>query len=169
VKANAARPALDPSAFSGHGLRAGFLTSAGRPRGFPVQDDGRDPTQRVSGHAGGRAVPPRVRRCPGVALGPVCHAQRQTPAGLCWRCYVHLCANYKTTPRKFVPSTKSHLSNTPHDSEPTYGLINSMICPICSPLRPQLPGQIGSPVIARVEQDALVGQRSCEDEHDAIL
>jgi hypothetical protein len=37
---------------------------------------------------------------------------------------VHLCANYKTTPRKSVPSTKSHLSNTPHESEPTYGLIN---------------------------------------------
>src|SRR5262245_37382866 len=37
---------------------------------------------------------------------------------------VHPCANYKTTPRKSAPSTKSQLSNTPHESEPTYGLIN---------------------------------------------
>src|SRR5215510_8076705 len=38
---------------------------------------------------------------------------------------VHPCANYKTTPRKSAPSTKSQLSNTPHESEPTYGLINT--------------------------------------------
>src|SRR5262245_18768906 len=38
---------------------------------------------------------------------------------------VHPCANYKTTPRKSAPSTKSQLSNTPHDSEPTSGLINN--------------------------------------------
>jgi hypothetical protein len=39
---------------------------------------------------------------------------------------VHPCANYKTTPRKSVPSTKSHPSNTPHESEPTYGRINTL-------------------------------------------
>ena len=40
---------------------------------------------------------------------------------------VHPCVNYKTTPRKSVPSTKSHPSNTPH--EPTYGLINNRPSP----------------------------------------
>jgi hypothetical protein len=38
---------------------------------------------------------------------------------------VHPCANYKTTLKKSVPSTKSHPSNTPHKGEPTYGLINT--------------------------------------------
>src|SRR6516162_3663197 len=37
---------------------------------------------------------------------------------------VHPCANCKTTRRKSVPSTKSHPSNTPPESAPTYGLIN---------------------------------------------
>jgi hypothetical protein len=38
---------------------------------------------------------------------------------------VHPCANYKTTSGKSVPSTKSHPSNAPHESEPAYGLINT--------------------------------------------
>jgi hypothetical protein len=33
------------------------------------------------------------------------------------------------TPRKSAPSTKSHPSNTPHEREPTYGLINNWILP----------------------------------------
>src|ERR1700675_158507 len=37
----------------------------------------------------------------------------------------HPCANYRTTRRKSVPSTKSHPLNTPHENEHTYGLINT--------------------------------------------
>src|ERR1700674_3474187 len=38
----------------------------------------------------------------------------------------HPCANYRTTRRKSVPSTKSHPLNTPHENEHTYGLINNL-------------------------------------------
>src|ERR1700688_3755098 len=37
---------------------------------------------------------------------------------------VHLCANYKTTQRKSVPSTKSRPSITQHECALTYVLIN---------------------------------------------
>ena len=61
VKEHAIRAGLDPRAFSGHSLRAGFLTSAGQSRCIALQDDGCVQAQ-VSGYpaglcAGCRAIP----------------------------------------------------------------------------------------------------------------
>jgi hypothetical protein len=50
IKRRIAAIGLDPATYSGHSLRSGFLTSAGRGGGVAVQADRGEPPQ-VAGHA----------------------------------------------------------------------------------------------------------------------